>query len=401
MASNWKRSFGWSFNLNPMGFLDVSMSCSPSSCKVSSVFELNGAAFAVRVLSRMLARCVLLAALALASYAVAADAHPTATGSQREVVFTDYSALSSSSELMRRLLSPLNALRLRRTLAQSGKRLREQPIDLSHESFAVYVPAGPAPAQGYALLVFVPPWPQATVPQNFIRALDRHGMIFVTAAQSGNDSNVMDRRIPLALLAEQNIVRRYRINPRRIFIGGLSGGSRMALHIALAYPDVFRGALLNAGSDPIGDAQMVLPPADLFTRFQEATRLVYLTGGKDQLNLDADAHSRRSLQHWCVFDLTNEPNAMPWTGHQLADPVALDRALDALEKHVSVDPERLAQCRKRIDQELTTQEGQLGKLVTTHQDDAARVLLDKIDTRFGGLAAPQSVRCMDTLHAHP
>lgn len=365
------------------------------------MFELTSTACAVRVLNRRVARCVLLAVLALASYAVAADAHPTATGSQHEVVFTDYSALSSSSELLRRLLSPLNAWRVRRTLAQSGQRLREQPIDLSHERFVVYVPPGPAPAQGYALLVFMPPWPQATVPQNFIWALDRHRMIFVTAAHSGNDSNVLDRRIRLALLAEQNIIQRYRIDPQHIFIGGLSGGSRVALHVALAYPDVFHGALLNAGSDPIGDAQMALPPADLFRRFQETTRLVYLTGGKDQFNLDADARSRHSLQHWCVFDLANESRVMPWTGHELADPVALDHALDALEKHVPPDPEERAQCRRRIDQELATQEEQLGKLTVSHQDDAARTLLDKIDMRFGGLAAPQSVRWKDTLQPHP
>ena len=363
--------------------------------------ELTGTAGALRALNRMVARYVLLAALALASYAVAAGAHPTDTGSQHDVVFTDYSALSSSSELLRRLLSPLNALRVRRALLQSGKRLREQPIDLRHERFAVYVPPGPAPAQGYALLVFVPPWPQAVVPQNFVWALDRHRMIFVTAAHSGNDSNVMDRRIPLALLAEQNIVRRYRIDSRRIFVGGLSGGARVALHIALAYPDVFHGALLNAGSDPIGDAPMVLPPADLFRRFQDATRLVYLTGGEDQFNLDADARSRRSLQHWCVFDLANESRVMPWTGHELAGPVALDRALDALEKHVPPDPDKRAECRRRIDQALAAQEEQLGKLIASHQDDAARTLLDKIDTHFGGLAAPQSVRWMDTLHSHP
>lgn len=355
------------------------------------------AARALRPRKGMAARHVLLAVLAIASCVVVAAPHPAATGSQHDVVFTDYSTLSSHSELLRRLLSPLNALRLHRSLAQSGERLREQPIDLSQERFAVYVPSGPAPAQGYALLVFVPPWTQATVPRNFIRGLDHHRMIFVSAAHSGNDSDVLDRRIPLALLAVQNIVRRYAIDPQRIFIGGLSGGSRVALRTALAYPDVFRGALLNAGSDPIGDARIALPPADLFTRFQEETRLVYLTGGRDQINLMLDARSRRSLQDWCVFDLADASSTIPWTGHELANPAALDRALGALEKHVPIDSERRAQCRTRIDQELAAGEKQLGELVASHQDDAARALLTRIDSRFGGLAAPQSVQWMDTL----
>jgi pimeloyl-ACP methyl ester carboxylesterase len=57
-----------------------------------------------------------------------------------------------------------------------------------------------------------------------------------------------------------------------------SGGSRVALRLALGFPDVFRGAFLNAGSDPIGDAQTPLPPAELFSRFQEMTRLAARIG---------------------------------------------------------------------------------------------------------------------------
>lgn len=401
MAGNGERPRGWPFNINPVASLPVVEGCSHSPRRAFARFKLIGMVHALRGFNGIVGRCLLLAACLVAPYAAAGDARPTATGVQHEVVFTDYPALSGSSELLRRLLSPLNAMRVRQALAQSGRGLRDQPIDLRQERFAVYVPPGAPPAAGYALLVFVPPWPQATVPDNFIRALNRHRMIFVTAAHSGNDSNVMDRRIPLALLAEQNIVRHYRVDPRRVFIGGLSGGSRVALRIALAYPDIFHGVLLNAGSDPIGDAQMSVPPADLFRRFQQATRLVYLTGGQDQFNLDADARSRRSLRHWCVFDVVNESKTMPWTGHQLADPAALDDALGALEKQAPPDPGKLADCRRRVDQELATQEQRLGKLVASGQADAARAMLDQIDTRFGGLAAAQSLREMDALHAQP
>jgi hypothetical protein len=58
-----------------------------------------------------------------------------------------------------------------------------------------------APRQRYSLLVFVPPWDAATVPPQWISTLDGHEMIFVSAANSGNDANVLDRREPLALLA--------------------------------------------------------------------------------------------------------------------------------------------------------------------------------------------------------
>src|ERR1700692_1556636 len=78
------------------------------------------------------------------------------TGLQSDVVFSDYTPLSSSAELVHRLLSPLNAVRVGRSVAHSAAALRDQPIDLAQERFTVYVPSNP-PSEGYGLLVFVPP----------------------------------------------------------------------------------------------------------------------------------------------------------------------------------------------------------------------------------------------------
>src|SRR5437879_6566430 len=94
----------------------------------------------------VLAPLLAFAALSCACFALAGTlSHP---------VFTDYSALSTNLELARRSLSPLTAAQLPRILTQSGTRLSEQPIDLSQETFVLYVPS-PAPPQGYTLLVFV------------------------------------------------------------------------------------------------------------------------------------------------------------------------------------------------------------------------------------------------------
>lgn len=328
--------------------------------------------------------------------AVAADAQTAVTGLQRDVVFTDYSPFSRSPELLRRLLSPLIALRLQRGLESSGQIVREQTIDLAQEKFAIYVPPR-SPLGGYALFVFVPPWDEASVPQAWTSALDRHGMILVSAANSGNAANVLDRREPLALLAAQNITQRYPVDPARVYIGGFSGGSRVALRIALGYADVFRGVLLSAGSDPIGDAQIPLPPTDLFQRFQESTRLVYLTGRNDATHLDMDARSRQSMQAWCVFNLRTE--AMPWAAHEPADAAAFDRALDALGQSDKINPDKLADCRARIDTDLTSQLQLVEALLAGSRANDARTLLDKIDTHFGGLAAPRSIELSGKIDA--
>jgi hypothetical protein len=309
------------------------------------------------------------------------------TGLQNDVVFSDYSPLSASAELVRRLLSPLNAVEVGKRLAHSAVALRDQPIDLARERFAVYVPSHP-PARGYGLLVFVPPWENAMLPRGWAAILDRRGVIFVSAANSGNEANILDRREPLALLGAHNIMQRFHVDPERIYIGGFSGGSRIALRLALGFPDVFRGAFLNAGSDPIGDAQTPLPPPELFSRFQ-MTRIVYISGQNDAVNVDKDAASEQSLLEWCVFDWYAERS--PWTSHEVAGPAVLGRALDMLDKHAEPNLARLNNCRLRINQELDKKIDQANELLAAGNVDGARKLLNKIDAHYGGLAAPRSV----------
>jgi pimeloyl-ACP methyl ester carboxylesterase len=317
-----------------------------------------------------------------------ADSTAEPTGLQSGVVFSDYSSLSRSAELLHRLLSPLNADQASKRLAHSTVALRDQPIDLAQERFTVYVPSL-SPAQGYGLLVFVPPWENAMLPRGWAEILDRHGVIFVSAANSGNAANVLDRREPLALLAAHNILQRFRVDPERIYVGGFSGGSRIALRLALGFPDVFRGALLNAGSDPIGDAETPLPPAELFSRFQEMTRIVYISGQHDAVNVEKDAASTRSMLEWCVFDSYLERS--PWAEHEVAGSAALERALVMLDKHAKPNPARLNNCRSHINQELAKEIDQASDLLAAGNVDGARRLLNKIDARYGGLAAPRSV----------
>jgi predicted esterase len=327
---------------------------------------------------------LLLGILSIASPATAGEAP---TGLQSDVVFAAYSPWSSSAELIRRALTPLTARRLNAQATASGAAIRAQAIDLAQEKFVLYVPAA-VPAQGYALMVFVPPWPSATVPALWPAVLERQGMIFVSAANSGNETSTIGRRMPLALLAAQNVLDRYPVDRRRVYVSGFSGGSRVALRLAVAYPDLFRGTLLAAGSDPLGEA---IPPgpAELFRQFQDQARLVYLTGENDGFHLEADKRSRRSLPEFCVFDV--ESRTVPWTGHEPAGPVSLGSALDALATPRPADPARLAACRADLDQTVSAQLHEAEALAAAGKPADAQGLLDKLDAHYGGLAAPHSL----------
>jgi hypothetical protein len=343
-------------------------------------------------------KCLLgIGALATGLLAAAVHASDSAAAVQHDVVFTEYSPLSGSLELARRMLSPLTFAQLEREAKRKNVKLHEQPVDLANERFALFVPAQ-APPEGYALLVFIAPWQAAAVPRNWISALDRHGMILVTAANSGNTENVLERRIPLALLAAHNVMQRYPVDKDRLYIGGMSGGSRVALRIALAFPDVFHALLLHSGSDRVGTAEAPLPAAGLFKQFQEM-RLVYLTGENDRVNLDTDVESRASLQYWCAYDIDVEP--FPFSGHELAGAHDIDLALTALGGHVRRKPDRLAGCRAHREKEIGEQLQEVEDLLGLGKSRDARTLLQQVDVRFAGLAAPRSVELAQKLYVDP
>ncbi|HET6440151.1 MAG TPA: PHB depolymerase family esterase, partial [Anaeromyxobacter sp.] len=216
--------------------------------------------------------------------------------------------------------------------------------------------------------------------------LHRHGMIFVAASRSGNEVPILDRRLPLALLAYENVRRLYPLDPERIYLAGFSGGSRAALVTALAYPDVFRGVVLEAGSDPIGGERGIhLPPADLFRRFEES-RLVYVTGEQDRVNLHDDLVSRDSMRQWCVLEVAVlRPRQL---GHELMGPAWLDHALEALEGPTAADAGERAACNSRVEQELEGRLAEVEAALGRGDRRGARARLREIDGHFAGLAGP-------------
>jgi predicted esterase len=335
--------------------------------------------------------------LAIATIGIAcgslAAAQDTATGLRENVTFTNYPPLARNSQILSRVFTPLTLAGIQREFARSGKSLSETSVDLTAEKFLVYVPPAKPPG-GYRLMVFVPPWQKAQLPQGWGPVLDQFGMIFVTPARSGNEEDIISRREPLALIAAQNVMAQYPVDPAQVFVGGMSGGARMALRLALAYPDLFHGALLNSGSDVIGTITEPLPSASLFRQFQTGTRLLYVTGDHDGANVESEMRSKRSMQEWCVSDVASIK--MPFTGHEVATPAILTRALQALLHPDRPDPDRLASCRAAIEKEIADGLGKADALIAGGKRSDAQKTVKDIDAEYGGLAAPHSVE-LDTI----
>jgi pimeloyl-ACP methyl ester carboxylesterase len=310
-------------------------------------------------------------------------------GLQRDIGFDRYSPLSTNDQLMRRLLTPLQAELTRRNLSETGKALATEPVDLGRERFTLYVPPKTPPG-GYGLLVFVPPWPEASIPPDWIPVLDRYGVIFVTAAHSGNDASVLGRRIPLAVIEAENVIDRYPVNPQHVYVGGLSGGARVALRVAIAFPDLFRGAFLNAGSDPLGGDGAAVPARPLLYAFQQSSRVVAVTGSDDTINVAKDAETAYAMKRWCAYNFS--PRTIAFMGHDLARPDALADALDSLASPPRGNPSRLEACRSALDSTLSKGLQEVQAAIDAARPGEARARITGLDAQFGGFAGDQLVK---------
>jgi pimeloyl-ACP methyl ester carboxylesterase len=179
-------------------------------------------------------------------------------------------------------------------------------------------------------------------------------------------------------------MRRYKIDAERLYVAGFSGGSRLAMRLALAYPDLFTGALLDAGSDPIGNSVVPLPTRDLLYTFQSSSRIVYASGARDPDRAAEDQVSMRSMRHWCMTNL--ESFRQPLLAHEVLPAPAFARALESLMQRSAPDATHLQACRAHIERELESRAGHARKLKADGNQNRLTQEIEDLNDRFGGLA---------------
>jgi len=312
-------------------------------------------------------------------------AAPGAIAKFKAVTFTETTPLAKNGALIERLFSPFAAADLAKENGPAA--LNAFPIDPRHEKFGLYVPAE-KPAGGYGLLVWVSPLDGPGIPPDWPAALEEHGVIFVTAGRSGNDASPLGRRMPLALTAAANVVRGYPVDPNRIWIAGFSGGSRIAERMALAYPEVFSGAILDGSSDDIGSEDVPLPPRQNFERLLDRMSIVFSSGEEDAYNVDSARRVASSLRRHCFDRVSVEVRRHE--GHVVMSGGSLAKAIEFLDRargELSPDDRH---CREELYSKI---EGELARAEAMVQrgDRGAREALRAIDRRYGHLAAPRSL----------
>lgn len=284
-----------------------------------------------------------------------------------------------------RLLSPLSARDVARFLAHEGRTLAGESFTPGEQAVDLYVPANEPPA-GYGLLVFVPPMDQFAIPRDWKTELERRGIVLAMLRGAGNEADVFGRRIPLVLHARHHVARHYRIDPARTWVGGFSGGARLAQRVALAWPDLFTGSLQFAGSVLVGENLMPPPARELMALARTRSRFVLASGSLDGPNRRNDAKARERLEALCFASVrTLVPSRLE---HWVPDRRGFARALDLLEAPAAPAS---GECERALDTALAAELDAVQARLEHGDAVAARDALVALDDRYGGLLAPRSL----------
>lgn len=317
------------------------------------------------------------------SFALAVPA--AASSSPAPQLLREPSPLVRGEEFSRRLLSPLSADDVHRFLQAGGRRLAPESFSAGADAVDLYVPAK-APPGGYGLLVFIPPADEFPLPRDWHAALEKRGLIVAMPRKAGNDADVIGRRIPLALHAHHHATANFAIDPTRVYVGGFSGGARLAQRIAIAWPDVFRGSLQFAGSVVVGENLLPPPPRDLLDLARQRSRFVLVSGSLDLPNRRNDAEARARLESLCFAGVRGF--GPPRLDHWVPDGRAFAKALEQLEAPVPADADDA--CASKLDADVARALDAVEDQLARGDAAGARNTLTRLDDQFGGLAAPRS-----------
>jgi len=187
--------------------------------------------------------------------------------------------------------SPLSGIDTQLRRMRVKARNPQKDYQLTEESFEVYVPKDYKPDGSYGVFVWISAGNGAKCPGQFKSVLDKHKLIFIGANKAGN-SRALLQRFGLALDAAHYVREQYKIDKRRIYVSGISGGGRTSCLLGFLYPDVFSGTFAIVGAEfyrkiKVPDQNKywsvhILPPTPRQLKYlKQVNRFVLLTGEKD------------------------------------------------------------------------------------------------------------------------
>lgn len=134
------------------------------------------------------------------------------------------------------------------TFALANRSLATPPADWlpdyesSQQSYELFVPPNYSPKQTYPLVLFISPGDGPTGWSNWEKVCKQSGLLFASPYGAGNNCPTR-KRVRIVLDVLDDIRRNYKIDSDRTYLGGFSGGGRIACALGFALPEYFGGVV--------------------------------------------------------------------------------------------------------------------------------------------------------------
>jgi len=113
------------------------------------------------------------------------------------------------------------------------------------QSYALFVPAGYTPSRTWPVIFAFDPGGRGRTPvERYQAAAERYGYVVVGSNNSRNGSTEISR---ILAAMTNDVAQRLAVDPKRVYLAGMSGGARVALGIALASKDIAGVIASSAG----------------------------------------------------------------------------------------------------------------------------------------------------------
>ena len=142
------------------------------------------------------------------------------------------------------------------------------------QTYERYVPANYTSRKAWPVILFISPGDSAMGWRYLKEACTKRGFIFAGPHAAGNRCP-MPQRIRRVMDVLDDLRRNYNIDPDRVYIGGFSGGGRVACSIAFALPELFGGVI------PICAAGDLRKESWLRQRVMDRISVAHITGTAD------------------------------------------------------------------------------------------------------------------------
>jgi hypothetical protein len=186
--------------------------------------------------------------------------------------------------------------------------------DSKKQRYQLYIPQNYSKTRSWPLIVFVSPSKEPVGWDRFEHTCVREGIFFCSPHRAGN-TVPGGLRSRIILDVTDDVRRRFRIDPDQTYIGGFSGGGRLACTVGFAMPEIFSGIIPVCGTNPPGGL------AYLRHRLVDRVSVAFVTGEQD--------FNRRENEVWMApylkdLEIRSRLWIAPGLGHDIPGPAVMD-----------------------------------------------------------------------------